>query len=86
MTELQNEQVAAFRNFVCMDPAMFQESLRKVAPRIKKFDSRYRKTINPGGRLTMTLCFLATGERYRSLMYGFCVAHNSISPDFPSML
>ena len=79
MTELQNEDVAAFCNFVCMDPAMFREILTKVGPRIEKFDTWYHKAINPGGRLAITLHFLATGERYQSLIYSFCVAHNSIS-------
>ena len=79
MTELQNEDVAAFHNVVRMDPTMFQEILTRVGPRTEKFDTWYHKVINPGCRLAITLCFLATGERYRSLMYGFCVAHNSIS-------
>ena len=59
MTELQNED-----NFVCMDPAMFQEILTKVGPRIEKFVTWYRKAINPGCRLAITLRFLATGKRY----------------------
>ena len=72
--------MAAFHNFVrTMDPAMFQEILSRVGPRIEKFDTCYCKAINPGCRLAITLCFLATGERYQSLMYGFRVAHNCIS-------
>ena len=59
MTELQNED-----NFVCVDPAMFQEILTKVGPRIEKFVTWYRKAINPGCRLAITLRFLATGKRY----------------------
>ena len=27
----------------------------------------------------MTLHYLATGDNYHSLMYGFCVPHNTIS-------
>ena len=79
MTELQNEDVAAFCNFVRMNPAWFQEILTRVGPRIETFDTWYQKAINPGCRLATTLHFLATGERYRSLMYSFCVAHKSIS-------
>ena len=71
--------MAAFRNFVRMDPAMFPETLTRVGPRTEKFDTWYRKAINPGCRLAIRLCFLVTSERYRSLMYGFYVAHNSIS-------
>ena len=79
MTELQNEDVAVFCNFVLMDPGMFQEILTRVGPRIEKFDTLYHKANHPGCRLAITLHFLATGERYQSLMYGFRVAHNSIS-------
>ena len=78
MTELQNEDVAAFQNFIRMDPAMFQEILTRVGPRIEKFETWYHKAINPGCRLAITFHFLATGAKYQSLMYGFCVAYNSI--------
>ena len=79
MRELEVEDVVSFRNFVRMDPAMFREVLQRVGPRIEKYDTCYRKSINPGCRLAITLCFLATGEKYRSLMFGFRVAHNTIS-------
>ena len=79
MRELEAEDVGSFRNFVRMDPAMFREVLQRVGPRIEKYDTWYRKSINPGCRLAITLRFLATGEKYRSLMFGFRVAHNTIS-------
>ena len=79
MRELEAEDVVSFRNFVRMDPAMFREVLQRVGPRIEKFDTWFRKSINPGCRLAITLHFLATGEKYRSLMFGFTVAHNTIS-------
>ena len=62
MRELEAEDVVSFRNFVKMDPAMFRgsEVLQRVGPRIEK----YSKSINPGCRLAITLCFLATGENY----------------------
>ena len=50
-----------------------------MGPRIEKFDTWYHKAINLGCRLAITLRFLATSERYQSLMYGFRVAHNTIS-------
>ena len=39
MSELQNEDVAAFCNFVRMNLAMFQEILTRVGPRIEKSDT-----------------------------------------------
>ena len=32
----------------------------------------------PGVKLAITLHFLATGECYRSLSFGFCMTHNTI--------
>ena len=79
MRELEAEDVLSFRNFVRMDPAMFREVLQRVGPRNEKYDTWYITSINPGCRLAITLRFLATGEKYRSLMFGFSVAHNTIS-------
>ena len=79
MRELEAEDVVSFRNFVRIDPTIFREVLQRVGPRIEKNDPWYRQSINPGCRLAITLCFLATGEKYRSLMFGFRVAHNTIS-------
>ena len=71
MTELQNEDVAAFSNFVFMNPAMFQEILTRVAPRLEKFDTWYFKAISPGCRLAITLRILANSERFQSLIMSF---------------
>ena len=79
MRQLEAEDVVLFRNFDRMDPAMFREVLQRVGSRIEKYDIWYRQSIIPGCRLAITLHFLATGEKYRSLMFGFRVAHNTIS-------
>ena len=78
MRELEAEDVVSFRNFVRIDPAMFREVLQRVWPRIEKYDTWYKKSINSGCRLAITRC-LATEEKYRSLMFGFRAAHNTIS-------
>ena len=57
---------------------MFQELLQVVGPRIMKNTTWYRQSIDPGVRLAVTLRYLATGDSYRTLMYGFRVAHNTI--------
>ena len=69
MRELEAEDVVSVRIFGRMDPAMFREVLQRVWPRIEKYDTWYRKSINPGCRLAITLCFLATGKKYRSMMF-----------------
>ncbi len=79
MEELQVEDVRSFKNFLRMDPAMFQELVDRLIPRLTKEDTSYRKSLTPGLKLSITLRYLASGDNYHSLMYGFRVPHNSIS-------
>jgi len=78
MQELRLEDEPAFRNFVRMDPRLFQEILDRVGPRIAKRDTKWRKAIQPGMRLAITLRYLATGNDYLTMMYFFRVASNTI--------
>ena len=79
MNELRAEDPSAFRNFLRFEPQMFQEILDRISPRIHKPDTNFRKSHVPGLKLAITLCHLATGDSYHSLMYSFRVAHNTIS-------
>ena len=79
MEELRIEDVKSFKNFLLVDPAMFQELLLRLEPRITKQDTFYRKALTPGLKLAITLRYLASGDNYHSLMYGFRVPHNTIS-------
>ncbi len=79
MSELEVENPAAFKNFVWVEPAIFRELLNRLWPAIGKQDTFYRKALHLGLRLAIMFMFLATGDSYHSLMYGFRVAHNTIS-------
>ena len=79
LTELMQEDTSSYTNFLRMEPAMFQGILGKIGHRITKEDTFWRKSLEPGLRLAITLRYLATGNSYRSLMYGFRVAYNTIS-------
>ena len=79
MAELEREDAAGFKNFVRVEPQMFYELLQRLGPRLTKQDSWYRKALNPGLKLAITLRYLASGDSYHSMMYGFRVAHNTIS-------
>ena len=85
MNELLMEDGTHYKNFVRMQPDMFQELLAKVGPRITKQDTFWRKALEPGLRIAITLRYLATGNSYKSLMYGFRVAHNTISNIIPEV-
>ena len=79
MQELRLEDEAAFTNFLRMEPAMFQELVDRVGPRIRRQETWYRKPLEPGLRIAITLRHLASGASYHDLMYSFRVAHNTIS-------
>jgi hypothetical protein len=79
MEELRREDVAAFKNFLRVEPLLFQELVDRLTPRIKKKDTWLRKALPPGLKVAVTLRHLATGDSYHSLMNSFRVAHNTIS-------
>ena len=79
MDELRREDVAAFKNFLRVDPLLFQELVDRLTPRIRKKDTWFQKALPPGLKVAITLRHLATGDSYHSLMYYFRVAHNTIS-------
>ncbi len=77
--ELMREDVAAFKNFLRVNPAMFREIVDRPTVRLQKKDTWYRKALPVALKDTLTLRHLATGDSYHSLMYSFRVAHNTIS-------
>jgi hypothetical protein len=85
MTQLTAHDQASFRNFVRVDPDLFHELLQRIAPRIERRDTNYRKALDPGLKLAITMRYLATGDSYHSLMYGFRVPHNTISLLIPEV-
>ncbi len=57
---------------------MFQEMLDRLTPLICKLDTNYRKALDPGLKVAITLHYMATEDSYKSLQYGFRVAYNTI--------
>jgi hypothetical protein len=78
MKELELEDSPAFKNFLRLEPAMFRELRARLEPRLLKQDTNWRTALDPGIKLAITLRFLATGDSYKSLMYAFRVAANTI--------
>lgn len=77
--ELDRESHGDFANYMRMEPAMFHEILLRLTPRLTKQDTNFRRALEPGLKLAITLRFLATGNSYHSLAYSFRVPHNTIS-------
>ncbi len=78
MVELRIENPAGFQTFVRCKPAMFQEIVDRLTPLTCKLDTNYSKALDPGLKVAIALCYMATGDSSKSLQYGFHVAYNSI--------
>ena len=73
------EDVHSFFNFLRMQPEMVDELLNRVAQRIQKNDTLWRKSLEPCLKLAITLRYLAAGDKHPTLHSGFRVALNTIS-------
>lgn len=79
MVELRREDPRSFHNFMRMPPAMFDELLDRLTPRLWKPSTFCRQSMEPGLKLAITLRHLASGARYRDMQYAWRVPHNTIS-------
>ena len=85
LAELRMEDQQSFFNFLRMPPEMFDELLNRVGPRIRKMDTHYRKALEPGMKLAITIRHLASGDKYPTLQYAFRVARNTICMIIPEV-
>ncbi|XP_028416048.1 protein ALP1-like [Dendronephthya gigantea] len=79
LVELRSEDTRYFKNFMRMVPEMFDELLARVSPRITKKHTWYRRPLEPGLKLSLTLRHLASGSTYSAMKYGWRVPHNTQS-------
>ena len=85
MNELRQEDVASYANYVRMAPDVYDEILQRIAPRLEKQDTFWRKALTPGLKLAVTLRYLATGDSYLTLQYDCRIAKNTIALFIPQV-
>ena len=68
-----------------MDPEMFNQIVEDLTPRLRKKTTNCRKPQPTELKLAITLMYLATGDSYKSLAYGFRVAPNTIVSVVPEV-
>ena len=66
--------VQSFRDFVRINPDMFNQMVEDLTPRLQKKTTNRRKPMCTGLKLAITLRYLATGDSYNALAYGFRVS------------
>ena len=79
------EDTTSFFNYLRMQPAMFDEIMNRVGPRIQKKDTNLRKCLDPGLKLAITIRHLSSGDKYPTLQYDFRVARNTICSIIPEV-
>lgn len=79
METLRLRDVAAFKNFLRMDPDLFFHLVDRLTPAIEKSNTTFRESISPAERFAVTLRYYATGTTFMSLRYDWQMGDNTIS-------
>ena len=69
----------SFQNFMRMPPAMLDETVQRLTPRLTKRMANWRAPLDPGLKVALTLRHLASGAKHRDMQYAWRVPHNTIS-------
>jgi hypothetical protein len=68
-----------------MTPEMFDELLQRLASKLQKSDTNWRKALDPELKLAVTLRHIESGDKYASLSYDFRVARTTKSLFIPDV-
>ena len=62
-----------------MPPAMLDEIVQKLTPRLTNKYTNFRKSLEPGLQVAITIRHMALGTTYKNMQYDWRVPHNCIS-------
>lgn len=85
LRQLHDGDVKSFKNFLRVEPDLFHELVARLTPRSQKKDTNMRRALEPALKLTIALRYMASGDSYKSLSYGFRVAPNTIVTIVPEV-
>ena len=83
LQELRLQDEEHFRRYLRMNTDTFEFLINKTRHLLAKQNTRFRKAVSPEEQIAITLCFMATGESYSSIMYQFRVSDSTISLMIP---
>jgi hypothetical protein len=86
LKELAQEDPSEHRRHLRMSPRKFVELLAMIEPYICKDDIAMRMAIPTRTKLQITLCYLASGDSFRTLHHLYTVPVNTISCFLPEVL
>ena len=85
LADLIHTDITEYQNFVRMSSAFFDVIEESIHHHIKKSVTNFRKSLEVGLQLAITLRHLATGETHTSLQYPWLVGHTTICKFVPHM-
>ena len=87
MQELNREDddKKSFKNYLRIEPDLFEEMVQRLTPHLEKQDTRFRDSLPVGLKLAVTLRHMASGDNYASLSYSFRVSKSAISNFIPEV-
>lgn len=86
MEDFRKNDPALYRNFTRIEPALFDEIHDRVKNRLMKMTTNCREPLEVGLKLAATLRYLATGNSYVDISYGFSCSNNTMSLFVPEVL
>ena len=78
LDELITTDIPGYRNFTRMEPAFFYLIEERITPHLRNSIPNFRKPLEVGLKLAITLRHLSTGESYTSLQYQWRVGRTTI--------
>ena len=86
LDELITTDIPGYRNFTRMEPAFFDLIEERITPpHLRKSITNFRKALEVGLKLAVTLRDLSTGEIYTSLQYQWRVGRKTICKFVPQV-
>ena len=83
LDELITTDIPGYKNFTRMEPAFFYLIEERINPHLRKSITNFRKPLEVGLKLAVTLRHLSTGESYTSLQYHWRVGKMTICKFVP---
>ena len=85
LDELITTDIPDYRYFTRMEPAFFYLIEERISSRLRKSTPNFKKPLEVGLKLAVTLRHLSTGEIYTSLQYQWRVGRKTICKFVPQV-
>ena len=85
LDELITTDIPSYRNFTRMEPAFIYLIGERITPHLRKSITNFRKPLEVGLKLAVTLRHLSTGKTYTSLQYHWRVGRTTIFKFVPQV-